>query len=1038
MSNYFALIFLCFIATRWVAQEEIVDENAVFIDYSKEDIIDKLQKLDDMNPAMIKTYCQHLPELLDAAGPDIIPYIKETLLKFSKESSPIKKLFLQQIPGVLKFLENQGQGQLMKDTVLPPIFDLLGNQDLDIKEEAASQLAQLVNILSDKEKGDFILKKVIEMANDDESEDNRLVAVQLFGKLASSFGKDLCDQHIVKLFLYLGDNPSTKVRRETVNYLPVISQNCSKELFDNKLIPFYRIKCNEHLWHMRKSCVEVIVELSKIADSEKKQILSQIMTDQFLEDQNRWVKVEAYKMLGPFIATLENQKQISEKLFIHFNKMTEYNVNHLSNQDEIMIKCSFYFPAVLQVFGVGKWAELRNTLYTLIKHRNKNVKKPIACSLHEVAKIIKQKRAEDDLFEVYEKVLKDQSDEVRFGAIKNLSNFLEIFDQEKKESLVEVLQTVQKDPKKWRIRSLISKQIKNFAKIYTPEIIFQYILPIATKLCNDTVNLVREEASRQMYALVDALNGTPQFIMVIEVIKGFADSKKYSQRQVYVLICSELMNMVDIFEEYFLDIFYKLADDPVSNVRITLARTIVQHIQSDGKLKDHPKIKEMVEKLRQDSSSEVRIQITYLDPIVDDEEDEQQQKNQNSEDKKIGNQNVEINQTEQKKGEEEDVPQIEEQQESTDQQKNEVNQKQQEEQNQQKDVQEEKTQEQQIYEEKPQEQLDEKHDQETEQKQQGEVNQSLEIEQNENENEKQNEVQQNQDEQEQKDQKKDELNEIDAQEKQDEQKYEQELKEENEIKEEQEKQAEQQINQDNQDKNVEKEVSQDNSEEVIQKKEVLDEEQQQQKVQENVNDQEKEQAQQENLQENAQKEKEEEQQEESQLENKQEEKQQDEQQNEQQDEQQEEQQEEQQKNEEKQGDDQQQDEQQQEEKQEEKQQDEKQEDEQLQEEKYEDSQQLQEQNENQEEKQVEQEENQKQEEKEQQQEEEVQQNEKTDELQGDKQETIPQQQEELENDKKSDQKDQEDEKNDTECQDGKEQQKNENFEENQENTEKNE
>lgn len=37
----------------------------------------------------------------------------------------------------------------------------------------------------------------------------------------------------------------------------------------------------------------------------------------FLEDPNKWVKLCAYKLLSPFIATLE-QQYASEKLFYHF------------------------------------------------------------------------------------------------------------------------------------------------------------------------------------------------------------------------------------------------------------------------------------------------------------------------------------------------------------------------------------------------------------------------------------------------------------------------------------------------------------------------------------------------------------------------------------------------------------------------------------------------------------------------------------------------------------------------------------------------
>lgn len=62
-------------------------------------------------------------------------------------------------------------------------------------------------------------------------------------------------------------------------------------------------------------------------------------------------------------------------------------------------------------------------------------------------------------------------------------------------------------------------------------VIFSYIFPIATKLCNDTVSIVREEASKKMHTLVIKSQEDESFKMIIiEIIKGFSYSEKYSQR----------------------------------------------------------------------------------------------------------------------------------------------------------------------------------------------------------------------------------------------------------------------------------------------------------------------------------------------------------------------------------------------------------------------------------------------------------------------------------------------------------------------------
>ena len=48
----------------------------------------------------------------------------------------------------------------------------------------------------------------------------------------------------------------------------------------------------------------------------------------FLKDTNKWVKITAYKNLGPFINTLKGL-EVNKKLIVEFTKMTEKEVNSL-------------------------------------------------------------------------------------------------------------------------------------------------------------------------------------------------------------------------------------------------------------------------------------------------------------------------------------------------------------------------------------------------------------------------------------------------------------------------------------------------------------------------------------------------------------------------------------------------------------------------------------------------------------------------------------------------------------------------------------
>lgn len=55
---------------------------------------------------------------------------------------------------------------------------------MQTKEKAGKEMAALALKLDDKDRGDYVLKHVIEMAHDDDIEENRIVAVQLFSNMS--------------------------------------------------------------------------------------------------------------------------------------------------------------------------------------------------------------------------------------------------------------------------------------------------------------------------------------------------------------------------------------------------------------------------------------------------------------------------------------------------------------------------------------------------------------------------------------------------------------------------------------------------------------------------------------------------------------------------------------------------------------------------------------------------------------------------------------------------------------------------------------
>lgn len=134
---------------------------------------------------------------------------------------------------------------------------------MQIKEEAGEEIGKIAYILNEEDRGKYVLTTVLSMAHDDLNENNRIVAVQvhhhiffnklffsfifqfinqffqLLSKMASCFGKDLCEQFVGLEFLSLGEDPQIRVRKEAINNLSLLSKVVSHQFFKQRLLPFF-------------------------------------------------------------------------------------------------------------------------------------------------------------------------------------------------------------------------------------------------------------------------------------------------------------------------------------------------------------------------------------------------------------------------------------------------------------------------------------------------------------------------------------------------------------------------------------------------------------------------------------------------------------------------------------------------------------------------------------------------------------------------------------------------------------------------------
>ncbi|CAD8099334.1 unnamed protein product [Paramecium sonneborni] len=240
--------------------------------------------------------------------------------------------------------------------------------------------------------------------------------------------------------------------------------------------------------------------------------------------------------------------------------------------------CIIFSSCTLSLYR-QKMALTQQIIYE-INYSQRQVKKPLACSLHVLAKLLGPSLAYSELLKVLEQLLQDPNDEIKHGAVENLALFFDAIEESKRTSLIDILLIIQKDQKKWRIRELIAKQISHLARVFDVETVFSIILPVSIKLCNDNVYAVRKAAAKQIFELYDKFSKNQNelyFSVLKQNILGFANSNMFNQRQSFVIMCEKLMKY-QLFQVDFLEAFINLGQDPIKNVRISVAKVLQKHL----------------------------------------------------------------------------------------------------------------------------------------------------------------------------------------------------------------------------------------------------------------------------------------------------------------------------------------------------------------------------------------------------------------------------------------------------------------------------
>lgn len=276
--------------------------------------------------------------------------------------------------------------------------------------------------------------------------------------------------------------------------------------------------------------------------------------------------------------------------------------------------CAFNFPAVALTLGPSRWSELREAYLELAQNPSVEVRKTLAASLGELAKIIGADAARKDLVGVWFSCLRFGDDSVRVKAIEIFDTLSPLLSDSDRIRMVGEISAAYGEGvfSQWRERDILLGNLEGYIKLAGREV-SSFVKSILLKALDDTVAAVRKAAIRILPHIWHAISWDSSLGQNFRnELYSFSTSPSYKRRAIFVAClhsCAvhlSLNHPLPLSIHDILKFAELLAEDPVIDVRIGIARLLDV---ISGKHKPSPTFERIRQRLATDSSEEV---ISYL------------------------------------------------------------------------------------------------------------------------------------------------------------------------------------------------------------------------------------------------------------------------------------------------------------------------------------------------------------------------------------------------------------------------------------------
>jgi serine/threonine-protein phosphatase 4 regulatory subunit 1 len=213
-----------------------------------------------------------------------------------------------------------------------------------------------------------------------------------------------------------------------------------------------------------------------------------------MQDKNKKVKINAFKFLGRFLETLQNL-DISQEFLELF---TETGLK--TKNKELQFYCAYNIPGILYILKGDSWSTLEELYIKLSKSTDARIKKTLAYSIHEIAKLVGEKTSEELLIKFLNQYLKDGLKEVKSGVITHLHEFCSVISSKERLQFLKIYLDADKEK---TMVDMYAENIGDFSLLFPPKEVTKSLLPLFFNLCQSRLAHVRKLTAQNLAKMLE-------------------------------------------------------------------------------------------------------------------------------------------------------------------------------------------------------------------------------------------------------------------------------------------------------------------------------------------------------------------------------------------------------------------------------------------------------------------------------------------------------------------------------------------------------